>query len=211
MNTDSQFNDRSLSQLSGDVSNGMAEYTNESTGTKDLEKRNYLQYNEADRFELLSAYLDGEVTAAERKQVEQWLDADESVKCLYARLLRLRQGVKTMPIPAPAQSSDVTFKKVWQRLSYRYQLGWMFGGAAVVVCVLGTVSSLIPGNTSKLQFAQQKIEPIATFQEKPVPVSPLMVALNNPVIEIPKTAVASPRRQVYQSKQLEQRSGLDVN
>lgn len=211
MNTDSQFNDRSHFQLSGNVSNGMAEYTNESTGTKDMEKHNCLQHNEADKFELLSAYLDGEVTAIERKQVEEWLDTDESVKCLYARLLRLRQGVKTMPIPVSAQSCDVTFQKVWQRLSYRYQLGWMFGGAAVMVCVLGTVSSLFPGNTSKLQLAQQKIEPVETVQEQTVPVSPLMVALNNPVIEIPKTAVASPRRQVNQSKQLEQRSGLDVN
>lgn len=34
-------------------------------GARDMEKR--------DRFELLSAYLDGEVSATERKQVEDWL------------------------------------------------------------------------------------------------------------------------------------------
>ena len=37
-----------------------------------------------DRFELLSAYIDGEVTAAERGQIEQWLTTDPEVQCLYA-------------------------------------------------------------------------------------------------------------------------------
>jgi anti-sigma factor RsiW len=31
-----------------------------------------------ERFELLSAYLDGEVTASERKQVEAWLATDRA-------------------------------------------------------------------------------------------------------------------------------------
>ncbi|QYX32332.1 anti-sigma factor family protein [Sphaerospermopsis torques-reginae] len=211
MNTDSQFDDRSPSQLPSDVANGMAKYTNESTGTKDMEKRDCRQHNEADRFELLSAYLDGEVTAAERKQVEQWLSTDDSVKCLYARLLKLRQGVKMMPIPASAQSPEATFQQVWKRLSYRYQLGWMFGGAAVAACIIGSISGFIPGNTSKLQLAQQKIQPITVTTQPAVPTSPLMVALNNPVIEIPKTAVASPKKPVNQSKTLEKGTELDIN
>jgi hypothetical protein len=37
-----------------------------------------------DRFELLSAYIDGEVTAAERKQVEEWLATDPTVQQLHA-------------------------------------------------------------------------------------------------------------------------------
>uniref|UniRef100_A0ACD5GTL5 Anti-sigma factor family protein n=1 Tax=Desertifilum tharense IPPAS B-1220 TaxID=1781255 RepID=A0ACD5GTL5_9CYAN len=41
---------------------------NSSMGALDMLKR--------DRFELLSAYLDGEVTASERQQVENWLDTD---------------------------------------------------------------------------------------------------------------------------------------
>ncbi|MFM8202724.1 MAG: anti-sigma factor family protein, partial [Dolichospermum sp.] len=54
----------------------------------DMQKREY--------FELLSAYLDGEVTATERRQVEQWLSTDASVKCLYKRLLNLRQGLQNI-------------------------------------------------------------------------------------------------------------------
>ncbi len=44
-----------------------------------------------DRFELLNAYLDGEVTAAQRQQIDNWLTTDSQVQCLYARALKLRQ------------------------------------------------------------------------------------------------------------------------
>jgi Putative zinc-finger len=47
-----------------------------------------------DRFELLSAYLDGEVTAPERRQVEAWLKSDPKMQALYARMLKMQQGVR---------------------------------------------------------------------------------------------------------------------
>ncbi|TAE52282.1 MAG: transcriptional regulator [Nostocales cyanobacterium] len=175
-----------------------------------MEKHSFSKHNEVDRFELLSAYLDGEVTAAERRQVEEWLYTDESVRCLYARLLKLRQCVKAMPLPECEQSPEATFQKVWQRLQRRTRLGWMIGGAAIAACVVGTVSSLIPGSPSRLQLAQQTIQPTAVNVES-APVSPLMVALNNPVIEIPKTAVAVPEQTVKQSQSLEQDTRLDIN
>ena len=211
MNTDSPFNNRFPPQIPKNITNGMAKYTNESTGTKDMENLNFRQHNEADRFELLSAYLDGEVTAAERKQVEQWLVTDESVKSLYARLLKLRQGVKTMPVPALEQSPEATFQAVWKQVSYRYQLSWIFGGAALAACIIGSISGLIPGNTSKWQLAEQKIQPITTKTQPVFPNSPLMVALNNPPIEIPKTAVASPRKPVSESKTFKKDSELNIN
>jgi anti-sigma factor RsiW len=39
--------------------------------------------SELEKFELLSAYLDGEVTAAERKQVELWLQDDATFKAMH--------------------------------------------------------------------------------------------------------------------------------
>ena len=50
-----------------------------------------------DRFELVSAYLDGEVTPAERLLVANWLAHDPEVQRLYRRLLLLRQAFRTMP------------------------------------------------------------------------------------------------------------------
>ena len=44
--------------------------------------------NQFERFELLSAYMDGELTAEERKQVQQWLDSDPEFHELYKQLLR---------------------------------------------------------------------------------------------------------------------------
>ncbi|MGJ5629706.1 anti-sigma factor family protein [Nostoc sp. CALU 1950] len=204
MTTDSQFYDRSPLQLPQDLPDGMAKHTNESTGLMDMVKR--------DRFELLSAYLDGEVTATERKQVEQWLANDASVQCLYARLLKLRQGLRTLPVPAAQESPEATVQKVLTRLHRRSRLNWMLGGAAVAACVIGAVSSLVPGASRVPQLAQRpQTEPIQTSSASIVPPSPLMVGLNNPVIEIPKAAVASPENPVYRVQPQRQDSRQDIN
>ncbi|MHC5596915.1 MAG: anti-sigma factor family protein [Nostoc sp.] len=192
MTTDSQFYDRSPLQLPENLPDGMAKHTNESTGLIDMVKR--------DRFELLSAYLDGEVTATERKQVEEWLANDASVQCLYARLLKLRQGLRTLPVPTAQQSPEATVQQVLTRLRRRSRLNWMLGSAAVAACAIGAVSGLLSGGGSRVpQLAQRpEIEPIQTSSASIVPPSPLMVGLNNPVIEIPKAAVAPPEKPIYQ-------------
>ncbi|MCL6751931.1 zf-HC2 domain-containing protein [Nostoc sp. CCCryo 231-06] len=190
MTTDSQFYDRSPLQLPHDLSDGMANHTNESTGLMDMVKR--------DRFELLSAYLDGEVTAPERRQVEEWLANDASVQCLYARLLKLRQGLRTLPVPAAQQSPEATVQQVLTRLRRRSRLNWMAGSAAVAACVIGAVSGLVPIGSRAPQLAQRpQTEPIQTSSASIIPPSPLMVGLNNPVIEIPKAALASPENPIY--------------
>ncbi len=189
MTTDSQFFDRSPLQLPEDLPDGMGKHTNESMGLMDMVKR--------DRFELLSAYLDGEVTAIERRQVEEWLANDASVQCLYARLLKLRQGLRTLPVPTAQESPEATVQQVMTRLRRRSRLNWIMGGAAVAACAISALSGLVAGGGSRTpQLAQ--IEPIQTSSASMVPPSPLMVGLNNPVIEIPKAAVASPEKSIYQ-------------
>ncbi|MEH2170734.1 MAG: zf-HC2 domain-containing protein [Nostoc sp.] len=204
MTTDSQFYDRSPLQLPQDLSDGMAKHTNESTGLMNIVKR--------DRFELLSAYLDGEVTATERRQVEEWLANDASVQCLYARLLKLRQGLRTLPVPAAQQSPEETVQQVLTRLRRRSRLNWMVGGAAVAACVIGAVSGLVGGGSMVPQLAQRpQREPIQTSSASIVPPSPLMVGLNNPVIEIPKAAVASPENSIYQVQPQRHDPKQDIN
>jgi anti-sigma factor RsiW len=204
MTTDSQFYDRSPLQLPPDLPDGMAKHTNESTGLIDMVKR--------DRFELLSAYLDGEVTATERKQIEEWLANDASVQCLYARLLKLRQGLRTLPVPASQQSPEVTVQQVLTRLRRRSRLNWMAGCAAVAACVIGAVSGLVPIGSSPPQLAQRpQKEPIQTSSASIIPPSPLMLGLNKPVIEIPKAAVASPENSIYQVQPQRHDSKQDIN
>ncbi|HEY9803474.1 MAG TPA: Fis family transcriptional regulator [Leptolyngbyaceae cyanobacterium] len=184
MTTDSNFNNRCRRQFSRNLPKKMARHTKESTGAMDMVKR--------DRFELLSAYLDGEVTAAERKQVEDWLANDVAVQRLYSRLLKLRQGIRTMPIPTTQQSPEVTAQQVITKVNRRSRLRWVFGGA-VAACVIGAVSSLLPAREALTpQMAQtQQEQPTQTFAQ---PSPQIKVALNNPVIEIPKAAVTSPEK-----------------
>ncbi|NJL82973.1 MAG: hypothetical protein HC890_08465 [Chloroflexaceae bacterium] len=85
-----------------------------------------------DRFELLSAYLDGEVTAEERRLVQQWLDSDPLVQRLYSRLLRVHHGIQNLPPYQPQSAlaapdlATAVFAKV-DRRSRRRQVE-LFGG-----------------------------------------------------------------------------------
>ena len=63
-----------------------------------------LDATKRDRFELLSAYLDGEVTSEERQQVLCWLQHDENSRCLYNRLLALRQGMRSQACPTTSDA-----------------------------------------------------------------------------------------------------------
>lgn len=182
----------------------MGQHTNDSTGAMDMMKR--------DRFELLSAYLDGEVTAAESRQVEEWLANDADVQCLYTRLLNLRQGLKTLPVPAAQQPPEVIAQQVLGRLRRRSRFVWVFGSAAIAACAIGIASGLLPGGESKLQMAQKpKLESTqATTTPVTPPASPLMVALNNPVIEIPKAAV-SPEKPALPEPLLPREVEQDIN
>jgi hypothetical protein len=157
MTTDSQFSAHSDLQANKDVQDGVKQ-TNESTGAMDMVKR--------DRFELLSAYLDGEVTAAERKQVEQWLANDASVQVLYARLLKLRQSVRNLPVPQPIQPIEERVQQVMASLRRRSRLAWVCGGTAVAACVISAVSGWLPGGDSFL--TQMALKPsIEPTQQRP--------------------------------------------
>ncbi|MDA0672504.1 MAG: zf-HC2 domain-containing protein [Cyanobacteria bacterium] len=142
-----------------------------------------------DRFELLSAYLDGEVTPDERRLVEQWLQEDAVAQCLYQRLLHLRNVFQVL-----CQSSwqpdratpDAVAAGVVERLHHRFNLTCMAGFAAAAVAVVGSLSGAI---------GSRPWGALLTRVEAPAPPveSPLEIALDQPVIPIPKTAVASDR------------------
>ena len=154
---------------------------NQSTGASHMLKR--------DRFELLSAYLDGEVTAPERKQVEEWLATDPAIQRLYGRLLMLRQGLRSMPVPTTQQPVEQTVEQVFFRLDRRPKLTLVWGGAAIAALFIGALSGVLPNNRSTVpqvaQSSQQQIEPAPEA---------LMIALDHPVVEIPKAPIADPEQ-----------------
>jgi anti-sigma factor RsiW len=103
-----------------------------------------------DRFELLSAYLDGEVSAAERRQIESWLTTDPQVQCLYARVLKLRSRWGTMPLLPAQQPVSRRVKQVSACLNNRPKMGVIWGTTALAAVLLGVLSDGLPDHQSKV-------------------------------------------------------------
>ncbi|MBW4670093.1 MAG: zf-HC2 domain-containing protein [Cyanomargarita calcarea GSE-NOS-MK-12-04C] len=211
MTTDSNSDrSHSSSQLNQDLPFKKDKLTNESTGGMDMMKHDTPSEPIRERFELLSAYLDGELTAAERRQVEEWLSNDASVKRLYARLLKVRQGLRNLPVPQ-SQPAEEAVKQVLVRARRRSRFLVLGGGAAIAACVLGAISGIFPGGESGApEFAQKPIEQTQPIKPVDASPSPLMVAINNPIIPIPKTDQASPKNSGDRS-QLDRKIENEVN
>jgi anti-sigma factor RsiW len=154
----------------------------------------------SEKFELLSAYLDGEVSSTERKQVEAWLASDPELQHTYQQMLSLQGSLKSMPAVAPSMPTEELVSQVMARLDRRKPKLWVWGGlGAAAVLLIGAVSGLLTGGnqTGSLQMAQQpKSQPQAN--ELPQPSMPvamrpegsinpkaLMIVLERPPVSIP--------------------------
>lgn len=151
---------------------------------------NDLEDAEAHRFELLSAYIDGEATVAERKQVQQWLDNDPEIKQTYLQLLQLQERMQNLSVPSQATiSTDILTERVFNQIDRtRNRKKAIIWGGAIAATVVATVSSLIPLPTSSLRMAKDSIQ---NQVSKPMMVA---VSLNKPAVVIPKAAVAAPNQ-----------------
>lgn len=152
-----------------------------------------------DRFELISAYLDGEVTADERRQVEAWLDNEPEVQALYERLLKLHQGFEMMPIPPATVSVEETIDAVFSQLDkkekHSRRLIVLWGGASAIAAMfVAAISSLLSGGDSLVpqlvQSPQNTVSPISSPQQAAV--APIRMALDQPVVNIPKKPATAP-------------------
>ncbi len=144
--------------------------------------------SQLDYFELLSAYIDGELTPAERDRVQYWLDNDPEIKTTYIQLLKLQTQIQEIPTP-PTVSVEELSAEVFQKIDHhrlrKRCLVW--GGGALAAAFLATISGIFPGiNSPGLRLAESTSE---TFS-KPMMVA---VAINKPAVKIPKTAVSFPQ------------------
>ena len=130
-------------------------------------------------FELLSAYLDGEVTSEQRLQVQALLNQDPEIKALYKRLLVLREEIYNLPIPdseyTPQQLSSAVFEKIDKQKKQRRF--WLWGGGAIAAVLVATLGSIMNERTPLLQMAQDN----KLFPDN----ESLIIALNEPIIELP--------------------------
>ncbi|PZV01478.1 MAG: transcriptional regulator [Leptolyngbya sp.] len=134
-----------------------------------------LDATKRDRFELLSAYLDGEVTPEERRQVLCWLQQDDGARTLYNRLLTLRQGLRTQGV-ASACDPEETIVGVFHGLNHRLRLVTMAG---LGVAAIGVINLLSGGAGNSSWRMATSAQPEA-----------LKIALDEPAFPIPESSPA---------------------
>lgn len=159
---------------------------NQVSGDRQCHSTKSLDMLQRDRFETISAYLDGEVDAGERQQVEHWLNTDPSAQKLYQRLLNLRKGLQRFQVEpvtelVPEESTQAIADRVFKRVNRQAKLVdfWRTGLAAAAV--LGAVFS-----TGLLDFTSSVPQTAQSPSAVPGPVTeelPVTVALDSPVIE----------------------------
>jgi anti-sigma factor RsiW len=152
----------------------------------------------SEKFELLSAYLDGEVSLDERKQVEAWLASDAQFQHTYQQMLSLQGSLRSMPAVTPSMPTEELIGEVMQRLDRKPKL-WAWGGlgAAIATIFIGAMSGLLTGNQSgTLQMAQQPKPQLTEIPQSALPtvamrtgesINPkaLMIVLERPPVAIP--------------------------
>ncbi len=148
--------------------------------TQDMELENSL----ADSFELLSAYIDDELSPREKRQVQAKLDRDPGFKQLYTNLLTLQGQFQYSAAPPGDKSIEEiatgVFKSIDSQRRWRKKLFW--GGSAIAATVVASVSGFVPGLTPLSMK-------MAEINSPNVVSSPVMlaVAVDRPAIDIPKS------------------------
>jgi hypothetical protein len=156
-----------------------------------------------ERFELLSAYMDGEVTAEERRLVESWLATEPQVQQMHQRLLSLKDGFSQLPTAETSrpiqQTIDQVFEKVERRSRLRVLIGGTVAAAAALVATLVGINTIGSGS---MQFAsqtanrsQQRTAPSPTEEYTTVG---YLVTLDDPILP-PMSKSASGGKSIKQS------------
>lgn len=125
-----------------------------------------LDATKRDRFELLSAYLDGEVTPEERQQVLRWIQHDDGARRLYNRLLALRQGIRSQSAP-PDCSAEATLVGVFQCLNHRLKLATMASAGVAAIGVINLLSGTGIGTPSWQMATVAQPEALEIALDKP--------------------------------------------
>ena len=134
-----------------------------------------------EQFDLLSAYLDGEVTPSERQKVRYWLENDPNFQKNYQKLLHLQRLTHLSPLSVssiPSDLPDQLFRKIDRQ---RHHRNWSIAGGVTFVVLLTTAFSQInfSENAWTAKFAKHFSAPGQINSQ------PLKLALNRPLVEIP--------------------------
>jgi len=137
--------------------------------------------NNQQRFELLSAYLDRELPSDQIQQVEQWLSRDPQAQTTYQNLLQLRYRLRESTVPSSHPSQEDLTKTVVAKANYqRWKQALLWGGGTVAAAFL---IAIIPGIGGVL--TNSSLPRLANSGQSNVASDSLMIALDQPIVEIP--------------------------
>ncbi|MEO1133870.1 MAG: hypothetical protein AAFX40_14335 [Cyanobacteria bacterium J06639_1] len=131
-----------------------------------------------DRFEQLSAFIDGELSDTEQAEVQHWLKLDPDARAQYRQLLQLQSGFSRMSVPEAARNSgDITAEQVLARLEQPSWLsepkaGWVKFSRRCAPIAAGAIAALTGWTAWDLSHPA---EPLVSLEEPPV-VIPTLVA-----------------------------------
>ncbi len=120
------------------------------------------------KFELLSSYLDGEVTASEKALVEAWLTTDRDFAQCYQQQLKLQQMWR---VPVSHIPIELSFEQTWQHIQTQQKERWLVRGIAFLTLGIVSFSGLFISQRYSWQQAQEE---------------PLILALEQPLLPMPK-------------------------
>lgn len=98
-----------------------------------------------EQFELLSAYLDDEVTESERALVEYWLATDPVIRHAFQTLGGLSRSISQVPVPQSA-TVEQTVRAVMARIDRHHRRVHWLGGSAIAAAVTAVIASVGIGN-----------------------------------------------------------------
>ena len=133
-----------------------------------------------ERFELLSAYIDGEATPQECKLVQDWLDTDPEFKQAYLGLIRIQTALPHVPVPESIPTEQLA-QQVWARIEKenRWQRLWIWGSITAAAVVVAACSALFV-NPLQPSSQQAKLE----IDPPDAPKDSLMIAINEPMFDV---------------------------
>ena len=132
-----------------------------------------------ERFELLSAYVDNEVTSREKSQVEQWLKDDPNYRHQYQQLLKVKRLLQDLPAPCSIKT-ECLVDRVFTKIARRSQRKLAFG-AAMIALVVATFGALVSTNY------RWKIADESVNKEEQ-----LILAMEEPIIPMPQPVIKNP-------------------
>ena len=154
-------------------------------------------FDTSEHFELLSAYLDGELSPEETAKIESLLQTNQSLQQEYQQLLKLKEKIRQLrpvtPSFSPEELSQGIFAKVEQR---RKKHKWLWGGSAIAAVSVAALTSLFtpnPGFIPQLANSPDRqlqlvlaVNQISRQQLNENLDDGLMIKLNEPPVNIPR-------------------------